>query len=139
MNHHLHNFIWGILFSASYWNYVNYYHLYLFVCAMCKSISPERLFQGRSKEETGQNKMSGWLSGWRWVFGSQQLPSLEGQPLQGSLRWKCSAGDLMCRMLSALGAEPGAGSRSRESGPAPASHLASHPCSFGLFFQRLVH
>lgn len=24
MNHHLHNFIWGLLFSASRWNYVNY-------------------------------------------------------------------------------------------------------------------
>lgn len=38
MNHHLHNFIWGLLFSASHWNYVNYQHSYLFVHATCESI-----------------------------------------------------------------------------------------------------
>lgn len=44
----------------------------------------------------------------------------------------------MCGMLSAPGAEPGVGLGSRDSGPKPAFHLPSHPCSCSLFFQRLV-
>lgn len=72
----------------------------------------------------GQNKMSGW----RWVSGSRQLPSLEGQPLHGNLCWKCSLGDPMGGMPSAPGAEL-----------SPVSHLPSRSCSFGLFSQWLVH
>lgn len=98
---------------------------------------PRKTVSERSKEETGQKKMSGWLSWCRRVFGSQKLLSLEGQLLRGNLRWKRSPGALMCGMPSVLGAEPGAGLGSRDSGPAPASHLASCPSSFSVF-QHLV-
>lgn len=54
MNHHLHNFIWGLLFSAARWNYVNYQH-YLFVHETCKSIPrktiPERVRGGDRAEQ----------------------------------------------------------------------------------------
>lgn len=101
----------------------------------CKSISTEGLFQSRSKEETGQNKMARWVEKGVWEL---ELLFSEGQLLCGSLCWKYSPGDLPCGMLSAPGVEPGAGWGTGDLGPALTSHLPSHPCSFGLFFQRLV-
>lgn len=115
MNHHLHNFIWGLLFSAAPWNYVNYQH-FLFVHETCKSIPRKTI----SEQETGQNKMSGRVGEWRKLFESQQLLWL-----RENLCWKCSwGGRAAVQMLSAPGVEPGEAAGAW--GPAPASQLA--PC-----------
>jgi len=119
MNHHPHNFVRGMLFSASRWNYVNYQHSYLFVQAACKCISPERLFRSRSKEETGKNKMFGVA--WRVEVALWELVIAV---FGGSLPWKCSAGDLTCGVLSTPGAELGASTPT----PAPLASSSSRWC-----------
>lgn len=63
MNHHLHNFIWGLLFSASPWNYANYYPSYLPASSTCRPLflffSQESLLRsgsrrwGRAKRSLG--------------------------------------------------------------------------------------
>lgn len=59
------------------------------------NLFPGKLFQSRSKEETEQNKMSGWLGAWRRVFGSRGLmgsPSVK--TCAGNTHGK---GELLCR------------------------------------------
>lgn len=58
MNHHLHNFIWGLLFSAAHWKYVNYQH-YLFVHATCKSIPRKTISEQVREGDRDRTKCQG--------------------------------------------------------------------------------
>lgn len=104
MNHHLHNFIWGLLFSAFHWNCVNYQHSYLFVHATCKSIPwktiSEQVKGGDGAEQNVRVARSVEKGVWE--------PWSDGQPLRENLCWECSwEGRAAVQMLSAPGAEPG--------------------------------
>lgn len=109
MNHHLHNFIWGLLFSASPWNYANYYPSYLPASSTCRPFfflifSQESLLRSGSRR-WGRAKRS-------WGGGDVGLEGGTRCFRRGSPSWE--PGQEMCSRTPDV---PGAAS-------CPGAHLA---------------
>lgn len=109
MNHHLHNFIWGLLFSASPWNYANYYPSYLPASSTCRPFfflifSQESLLRSGSRR-WGRAKRS-------WGGGDMGLEGGTRCFRRGSPSWE--PGQEMCSRTPDV---PGAAS-------CPGAHLA---------------